>query len=132
MSGGLSPMRKGKNAEREVARLIREAMPWVTIERNLAQAGVGGPDLLGLVPYAIEVKRAEVLALEAWWRQAIRAANAHGLVPLLVYRPSRKAWRCMTWATPTACARHVRVDMSFKDFLESYAAGVMPPAPAAQ
>lgn len=120
MNGGRSPMRKGKNAEREVARLIREAVPWVTIERNLAQAGAGGPDLLGLAPYGIEVKRAETLALDAWWRQAVRGAVIHALEPLLVYRTSRKAWRCMAWATPPACGRPIRVDMILKDFLASY------------
>jgi len=49
--------RKGADGERELARLLREALG-AGVFRNLDQPRQGGADLLGIAGWAIEVKRA--------------------------------------------------------------------------
>ena len=82
---------KGAKAERELASLLCEHLGDVT--RNLAQTRDGGHDLIGVGPFAVEVKRRERLDIAGWWRQACGQANESGLVPALAYRQSRKPWR---------------------------------------
>ena len=120
MRTGWGPRDKGRKAEAEVVRAIEAAVPGVKIERGRAMSSPR-PDLLGLEPFAIEVKRVEELALDKWWEQAKAAAFAHGLHPLLVYRRSRRPWRCMALATPMWGGPPIPADMALSDFLESYA-----------
>lgn len=87
-----SQRRKGATAERELARLLSPLLG-EEITRNLAQSRDGGADLLGVGPFALEVKRQERLTLPAWWRQACEQAERAGLIPALAYRQSRQPWR---------------------------------------
>lgn len=59
-----SAIRKGRSAERELARLLRGHLG-EGIARSLQQSAVGGHDLLGIGRLALEVKRCERLALPA-------------------------------------------------------------------
>jgi Holliday junction resolvase len=84
--------RKGRAAEQELARLLREHLG-ADIARNLQQSAVGGHDLIGVAGFALEAKRCERLALGSWWRQACDQAARAGLIPALAYRQSRQPWR---------------------------------------
>lgn len=81
---------KGKRGEREVAKALRELTGRI-VERRVRQYG-GDSDLVGLEPWAIEVKYCATQAPDLWWKQAI-AQNESGK-PLLIYRqPQKHHWR---------------------------------------
>ncbi len=82
---------KGARGERELARILSDKLGEEVV-RNLMQTREGGHDLNG-VPFALEVKRQETLAIDTWWEQATRQAEQAGLPPALAYRPSRRPWR---------------------------------------
>ena len=84
--------RKGKDGERELARLLREQLG-ADVTRNLEQTRQGGADLLGLPDWAIEVKRAVRPRLGEWWLQTCQQAEATGQRPALFYRLDRQPWR---------------------------------------
>ena len=88
---GAAQRRKGATAEREVANLLADQLGGDVV-RNLEQTRNGGHDLLGVDPFAIEVKRCETLAIPQWWRQACEQCP-EGQVPALFYRQSRQPWR---------------------------------------
>lgn len=81
--------RKGAQAERELRRLLNDELG-ISACRNFAQSFQGGCDLIGVGPWALEVKRQERLTLQAWWRQACRQAGV--AIPALAYRQSRRPW----------------------------------------
>lgn len=87
---------KGATGERELAALLegwaRECGVTVNLSRNLEQARNGGYDLVGISTLAIEVKRVQVLAVDTWWKQALRQAKGQGLIPFLAYRQNNKPW----------------------------------------
>lgn len=87
---------KGSNAERELARLLtvwgKEIGEELNLERNLEQVRGGGFDLNGIPRLAIEVKRVEVPAVAAWWRQTVRQAGTDK-VPFLAWRRNRTPWQ---------------------------------------
>ena len=89
---GLRERRKGASGERELRRLLCDALG-IEITRNLAQSHRGGCDLLGVGPWALEVKRQERLALTQWWYQACE--QSVDAIPALAYRQSRKPWLFM-------------------------------------
>lgn len=96
---GASQRRKGTVAERELVRLLRDELG-DGVMRNLDQTRDGGCDLIGVGPFAVEVKRAERLALSGWWSQAASQAACMKLVPALAYRQSRQPWAVLvplTW-----------------------------------
>jgi len=82
---------KGAQAERELAGMLRSELGDVT--RNLNQTRDGGCDLLGVGPFALEVKRQEKLELRAWWQQACDQADRERLIPALAYRQSYRPWQ---------------------------------------
>ena len=86
--------RKGKEGERELARLLREHLG-ADVTRNLLQARQGGADLLGVHGWAIEVRRAARARLAEWWQQTCQQAEAEGQRPALFYRLDRQPWRCV-------------------------------------
>ena len=88
---GAAQRTKGAKAEREVASLLADRLGGDVV-RNLVQTREGGHDLLGVDPFALEVKRCERLELAAWWRQACDQCP-EGQVPALIYRQSRQPWR---------------------------------------
>lgn len=81
---------KGARGERELARILSDHLG-VEVARNLTQTRDGGHDLDGL-PFALEVKRCERLALKAWWNQAVEQAEEIGKTPALAYRQNRQPW----------------------------------------
>jgi hypothetical protein len=107
---------KGKVAELEVIRLLRDTMlkveAWLPpdlprhahrLQRNSLQSAQGGFDVAGLPGIALEIKRCETLAIEAWWRQCIeQATKAPGCpMPVLVWRQSRMPWTVRSWVQIT-------------------------------
>lgn len=93
VSSGAGVRNKGARGERELAKLLGEAMG-ADLTRNLNQWREGGPDLLSAaLPWlALEVKRCETVTLGAWWRQATAQATP-GQIPALAYRQSRRPWQ---------------------------------------
>lgn len=89
---GASQRRKGATGERELRNMLADFLG-VDVQRNLQQTRDGGHDLLGIGPFALEVKRCEQLNLGTWWAQACDQAEQSGLVPALAYRQSRQPWR---------------------------------------
>lgn len=90
-SVGASQRTKGAAAERELAKLLGVHLD-CDIKRNLNQVRDAGHDLDGL-PFALEVKRQEVLRVRDWWQQAVEQGKACGKPPALAYRQSRRPWR---------------------------------------
>lgn len=83
---------KGRRAEIELLKLLCDELN-VTAQRNRDQAANGGGDCLQIPGYCIEIKRCETLCIPAWWRQAVKQAQAAGSEPILFFRQSRKPWR---------------------------------------
>ena len=105
---------KGASGEREVATMLNGIIVQVmtamafppeqiaaaekSVQRNQNQTAVGGCDLTNVFGMAVEVKRQESLAIPAWWRQTVAAAERNNELPVLMYRQNRKAWRVRTYA----------------------------------
>jgi hypothetical protein len=85
--GALS-RRKGVAGEREVVAVFRE----FDIGGRVERAGFGtfqlSGDLAGLPGCIVSVKRAEVLRLPLWIREADALADGTGDVPIVAYRTS--------------------------------------------
>jgi len=92
----LKSRRKGAVGEREVVKLLKDAIGSDEVERNLSQSRDGGSDiLLEEHSIAIEVKRVEAFAdydVSKWWNQCVSEKPA-GWLPLLLYRKNRGKWR---------------------------------------
>lgn len=98
---------KGKLGEREAAEHllgiiralgvaatgVKDPVSFEPVLRLLADVQAQGGDLRCIPGLSIEVKRQETLCIPAWWRQAQRQADDHGLVPILMFRQNRKPWR---------------------------------------
>lgn len=83
---GRSNRRKGATFEREIARWLREQLG-VTTKRNLKQyQEAQHGDLEPVGPYLIECKAHARLSIKSWWQQAVVAAKAASLEPLLIYK----------------------------------------------
>ena len=67
------------------------------IARILEQTREGGFDNSGIPELAVEVKRREQLSIRTWWTQTVDQAKPQNLIPVLVYRQSRKPWM---WILP--------------------------------
>ena len=78
---------KGAGGEREAIRVLGEqlgASVETELKRNLQQTRDGGQDLIGLGPWAIEVKRSKIKRMAPWWTQAVeQAGNGY---PAVMYR----------------------------------------------
>ncbi|QBQ71162.1 endonuclease [Shewanella phage S0112] len=106
---GLKSKEKGKAGEREVVKLLQpmvdNACEVVGVEkiqliRNQNQSAIGGHDIDGIPFMAIEVKRAETLKLDEWWKQALAQAGTDK-VPILVFRQDYCRWRyCIQVSIP--------------------------------
>jgi hypothetical protein len=104
-----SSRRKGADAERELATLLRAY--GLEARRNLEQPRADradergdllGVELAGRVLH-VEAKRCERLDLPRWLAQ-LRADCPPGRVPLLVFRRSREGWqRCCRWRICSTC-----------------------------
>jgi Holliday junction resolvase len=89
-----SSRRKGADAERELAELLREH--GLAAQRNPVQALFGGADVLGVRlagrELHLEAKRCERLDLPRWLRQ-VRADCPVGTVPVIAFRRSHEPWQ---------------------------------------
>jgi len=113
---------KGKEGERELARLLREHLG-ATVVRNLAQARQGGADLLGIDGWAVEVKRAARARLSEWWLQTCAQADMTGLRPALFYRLDRHPWRVVVALRHVATGfTHAPLNMRVETDIEVFAA----------
>lgn len=67
--------------------------------------GASGCDVLlsdkarGCFPFAIECKAQETTSIPSWWEQTIENANKEDLLPLLIFKQSRKdILVCLKWS----------------------------------
>lgn len=87
---GSSQRVKGAAGEREVCKLLREAMG-VDAKRNLTQTREGGYDI-AVGPFRLEVKRrAKIGNVYEWMNQAEASCSA-GNLPVVVCRADGKGW----------------------------------------
>lgn len=97
----MNAKQKGSEAEREVARILRDH--GYDARRGLQyQSGQVEADVVGLPGYHIEVKRCEVIRMPEWIRQSMADARP-GEKWAVVWRRSREPWR---------------ITMDFEAFLE--------------
>lgn len=82
--------RKGKQGERELARLLSDHLG-TAVKRNLGQSRDGGFDLL-IPGWSLEVKRAAMPRVSEWWEQTLMQAEKSKLRPVLAYRQDFKPW----------------------------------------
>lgn len=90
---GASRRRKGHDGERELARLLAQALGDRTIARNLGQEREGGFDIAGraLRHFAVEAKVAETPRWSEWLNQA-REQAGELRIPVLARREGGR-WR---------------------------------------
>lgn len=84
-------------------------------KRNLEQVRQGGHDLEGFEPFAIEVKRQEVLQLRDWWRQSVLETPPQ-LIPVVMYRQNRQPWRFLISAQYLGC-KNGYIQLEDREFL---------------
>lgn len=130
---GINIRQKGQCGEREVCDWLNGiayrvltanglAYPAKPIfQRNQNQSAVGGSDVTNPVKMAIEVKRQEALDLNAWWRQAEKAAEEFGGTPIVIFRQNgKRKWRILIrGGIPYSCgqaASYMRCEISHEDF----------------
>ena len=90
---GVRSVEKGKEGEREVARLISKWLG-VPVNRNLVQARERGQeDLVGVEGWLIQVKWRKRLELTKWWRELCLEARGRGLQPVLWWRTDGEPWQ---------------------------------------
>lgn len=106
---GINVQTKGKEGEREVARLLNNIIKSVLtkhglpipekdiVQRNQNQSAVGGSDLSNTFGVAIEVKRQETLSINTWWKQCETEANTNNEIPVLIFRQNGKKWRVVLY-----------------------------------
>ena len=86
---------KGRAAEQEVARILRDELG-LEIHRNWQQqAAQGGCDLIGVPGWGIEIKRAKEARINEWWHQTAEQAVIDKVRPVLIYRLDRQPWMVM-------------------------------------
>lgn len=114
---------KGAAAEREFVNILQQEVDvslapghGLKFMRNLEQVRGGGFDIVGLSWLALEIKRQENLALNAWWEQCER--QAEGRVPVLAYRQNNRPWRVRM--PINIYTNRTLVDLSLDDFLSVF------------
>lgn len=125
---------KGKRGEREVAKILNDAISQVEVElkslgvdvelpgvaRNLMQSRSGGFDLAGITWLAPEVKRQESLNINGWWKQTLDQAIKSEREPVLFFKQNHKPWRVMTMVfmkLPGGKRIRLRAEVSLQDWL---------------
>lgn len=117
----INSRRKGKAAEREVARLLEVwwggVEPGIKFRSTPLSGGFSTPDVRGAFemagdlmttaesfPYCVEVKHRQNWSektfvagkkspLWSWWKQAQKSALEENKIPLLIFRKNRMEWR---------------------------------------
>ena len=92
-SRGRSAKKKGSDAEREVAKILRKK--GIPAKRMLLSGGgyLKG-DIYANVPWSFEIKRQEKMNFWPWWEQAVADAGM-SKNPVVVYRPNHRPWIAM-------------------------------------
>jgi hypothetical protein len=121
---------KGARGEREVIYLLQPIVdnayrmagqePPQLKRTSSTQADGGGCDVCGIDWLALEVKRCEMLQLDAWWRQCIGQATS-GKLPVLVYRQNGRKWLVRTWFEVARTQTVITADISIADFCDYFA-----------
>ena len=95
---GRASRNKGKAGEREAAKALMERIPGVKIERSVQYSGRGAargsggmPDLVGLKPFHLEVKRTEKAEPYKWLTQ-VQSDKLPSELGVVLHRQSRKGW----------------------------------------
>jgi len=134
---GINIRTKGAGAEREVAKALNliiwqesekaglDPKRFDIAQRNQNQSASGGADLVGVFGLSIEIKRQEALSIGSWWAQCIASAQRECEVPVLLFRQSHKAWRCILMGYVEVCTGQrddpgymgMRCEISWEDFL---------------
>ena len=90
---GRSSQRKGREGERQLARLLQEH-GFNAVVGDPLNYGTQ-PDLTGIPGVHIEAKRCEHIRLSEWMEQAIRDSQRFGDgIPIVFHRRSREDWLC--------------------------------------
>jgi len=91
----LHAQRKGKAGEEEFCKWLYDNFE-IDVARNLKQSRGKGSDII-VDDFLFEIKRREVLSLDAWWHQIIVAQKTYekkkGLIPIVAYRQNRQPWK---------------------------------------
>lgn len=128
---------KGASAERDIANQLNAIINKILLEkgikdltnanyfvqRNQNQSAVGGNDLNNTYGFGIEVKRQEALSINTWWKQCTKAAMEANEVPVLLYRQTRKPWKCIMQGylgLPKGQFGNCRVEIDFDVFLNVF------------
>lgn len=91
---GKSQRTKGAAGEREVCKIIRDALG-VDAHRNLSQTRDGGTDI-ALGPFRLECKRrARIAGIYDWMTQSEAACTEPGQIPVVLARADGKGWIAM-------------------------------------
>ena len=109
---------KGATYERTIINMLKEH-GFNDAKRNLMQTAEGGYDIIGLEPFAIEVKNHKKLNINAWWKQTVAQATGD-LIPLLIYHipnTSKSMVQMPLSAVNETLDSNRTVTVSFEDFI---------------
>ena len=109
---------KGATYERDIANKFKEH-GFHDAKRNLMQTAEGGYDIIGVEPFAIEVKNHKKLNINAWWKQTVAQATGD-LIPVLIYHipnTSKSMVKIPLSAVNETLDSNRTVTVSFEDFI---------------
>lgn len=126
---------KGSNGEREACLLLNTILsrvlseldlPYPTIpvfKRNLNQTAIGGSDIENPFGLCIEVKRQEIINIDSWWTQCVKASKSFGGKPIVLYRQNgKRQWKAVMECSLSLCNGDlfipVRCEINHNDFCE--------------
>lgn len=92
--GGKASRDKGARGELIVCKMLRDNLGG-DYSRNLKQYQQSQEGDIGQLvgPYLLEVKNCKDLAIPAWWRQTVAAAQKVGAEPCLAYNAGAGRWK---------------------------------------
>ena len=115
---GANAHRKGGDGERTIVNKLKEH-GFTDAMRNHSQTAIGGFDIIGVEPFAIEVKNHKKLSINSWWKQTTAQAT-DDLIPVLIYHiPNTSRWIVqmpLNAVNPTL-SKERTVTMDFEDFI---------------
>lgn len=109
---------KGATYERTIVNLLKDS-GFANAMRNHSQTAIGGYDIIGVEPFAIEVKNHKKLNINAWWKQTTTQAT-DGLIPVLIYHipnTSKSMVQMPLSAVNKTLDNKRTVTMDFEDFI---------------
>ena len=82
---------KGKRAEREIAKILKEEYGFDNARRGVQYSGLEGEDVVGLPMLHLEIKAVERLNLRDAMAQSERDAK-EDQIPVVMHKKNRKPW----------------------------------------